>query len=151
MTPSVGQQSPGNILVKRTFSTSPERLFAAWTKPELLAKWWGPPGSQVKSVEVDLQVGGVYRIGLAYADGQPFYIRGTYELIQPPRKLAFTWRWESPEMDIGKSRVTLEFEKQGQSTEIILTHAQLPNEAARVAHEEGWQGILENLSQALGM
>ena len=149
MPPFVKQQPPENVLVKRTFFTSPERLFAAWTDPELLAKWWGPPGSQVKSVEIDLRVGGGYRIGLSYADGHPFYVRGIYELIQPPRKLAFTWRWERPDMDIGESRVTLEFQERGKATEIILVHAQLPNEAARTAHEEGWIGILSNLDEAL--
>lgn len=140
---------PHTVFVRRTFSVSAEKLFAAWTKPEQLAKWWGPPGSQVSSVEIDLQIGGGYRIGLSYAGGDPFFVRGIYEIIQPPHKLSFTWRWERPDMDIGESQVTLEFHPQGRETELYLTHAQLPDEAARVAHEEGWIGILSNLSQAL--
>jgi uncharacterized protein YndB with AHSA1/START domain len=145
----VEQQSSKSVLVRRTFPTTPERLFAAWTEPALLAQWWGPPGSKISSVEVDLRVGGSYRIGLSYADNRVFFVRGIYVEIQPPLKLAFTWRWERPDMDIGESRVTLEFQKKGKSTEIFLTHTQLPDEAARSAHEEGWLGILDNLAKML--
>ena len=149
MSPVSGKPSSEIVQVKRTFSTSRERLFAAWTDPAQLAKWWGPPGSQVSSVEVDLRVGGSYRIGLSHADGKVFFIGGVYEAIQPPSKLAFTWRWERPDMDIGESRVTLEFQERGAATEIILVHAQLPNAAARSAHEEGWLGILSNLDKMI--
>ena len=145
----VDQQSANNVLVRRTFPATPEQLFAAWTDPALLAQWWGPPGTKINSVEVDLRVGGSYRIGLAHADDRVFFVRGIYEEIQPPQKLVFTWRWERPDMDIGESRVTLEFQKKGQSTEILLTHAQLPDEAARSAHKEGWIGILDNLNKVL--
>jgi uncharacterized protein YndB with AHSA1/START domain len=143
--------SSADINLKRTFKASPARLFQAWTDPAHLAQWWGPPGSKVKSVAVDLRVGGQYRIGITQPNGDTYFVAGLYEIIKPPHKLAFTWRWEQPEMDIGNSLVTIEFQEQIPSTftEIILTHAKLPNEMAQASHREGWLGILENLNEFL--
>ncbi len=135
-----------NVHLRRVFSASAETLFAAWTDPDQLLQWWGPPGSVVQSVEVDLRQGGSYRIGFLHPDGNAYHVYGVYQEIQPPRKLAFTWRWEQPQMDIGESLVTLLFESESpQKTAVILTHSQLPSEDARHHHEEGWTGILQNL------
>ena len=97
------------IALQRTVAASPERLFAAWTQPELLRQWWGPPGSKVRSVEIDCRIGGTYRIGILQPDGRTYFVYGVYKEVQPPHKLIFTWRWEQPEMDIGNSLVTVEF------------------------------------------
>ena len=141
------------VSLRRQFAASPERLFQAWTDPDILAQWWGPPGSQVNFVEIDLREGGQYRIGITQPNGAVYFVYGIYKIVKPPQKLAFTWRWEQPEMDVGNSLVTISFEAQTQTdniaTEVILTHTQLPNETARSAHREGWIGILENLSNFL--
>ena len=136
-------------MIRRAFSTTAERLFAAWTEPAQLAQWWAPPGSELRSVEVDLRVGGRYRIGLFREGAGLFFVAGVYEMIQRPHRLAFTWRWERPEMDIGESRVTLQFQEKGDLTELTLVHARFPDEAARSAHREGWRGILSNLDSWL--
>ena len=132
------------VIVERTVAATPEKVFAAWTNPNLLAQWWGPPGSRVSSVEVDLQVNGRYRIGIIQPSQDTYYVYGTYQIIQPPKKLEFTWRWEQPEMDIGNSLVTVEIRGNGRSTHITLTHTQLP-EPALTPHRQGWEGILDSL------
>ncbi|MCH7663230.1 MAG: SRPBCC domain-containing protein [Chloroflexi bacterium] len=141
----------GDILVlTRIFDAPPKRVFAAWTDPQLLAQWWGPPGSVVKEVEVDLRVDGRYRIGILHPEGELLFVRGVYREIEPVGKLAFTWRWENPNMDIGESLVTLEFQAEGEKTELRLSHALLPNAEARAGHAEGWEGILSELGDFLG-
>ena len=136
--------------MRRLFAAPADRLFAAWTNPEQLSQWWGPPGSSVHSVEVDLREGGRYRIGIKQPNDQIYFVYGIYTEIKRPEKLAFTWRWEQPEMDFGDSLVDIRFEAQASSndvsTAVTLTHSQLPDENIRTAHREGWEGILQNLS-----
>lgn len=148
----MAEQLSQNVNLSRVIAASAESLFAAWTDPDKLIQWWGPPGSVVQSVEVDLRRGGRYRIGILQPDGRTYHVYGIYREIERPRKLAFTWRWEQPEMDIGDSLVTLLFESESaKKTAIFLTHAQLPDKDARRHHEEGWLAILENLNTFLSV
>jgi uncharacterized protein YndB with AHSA1/START domain len=78
-----------------------------------------------------------------------FYVSGTYREVQPPAKLVFTWRWEKPETDIGESLVTIEFYDRGSVTEVILTHEQLPNQAAYQQHQQGWSSIFDKLAEVI--
>ena len=50
------------LLIKRSFKAPREELFAAWTQADTLQKWWGPEGFTAPSVEMDLKVGGKYRV-----------------------------------------------------------------------------------------
>lgn len=147
------QPDKETVTLRRLFPAPAEKLFAAWTNPDQLSQWWGPPGSKVRSVSLDLRKGGRYRIGIKQPNGLTYFVYGVYTEIQRPEKLAFTWRWEQPKMDIGNSLVTIRFEPQasesGVSTAVILTHSQLPNDMARSAHRQGWEGILQNLAEYL--
>jgi uncharacterized protein YndB with AHSA1/START domain len=144
----MSQQTPEAVIIQRTIAAPPEKVFAAWTDPGLLAQWWGPPGTHVTSVEIDLQINGRYRIGLQQPNHDIYFVNGTYQLIQPPEKLIFTWHWEQPSMDIGQSLVTIEIRRHGPHSNLTLTHAQLP-QPARASHRQGWQGILHNLATFL--
>jgi uncharacterized protein YndB with AHSA1/START domain len=137
------------LVLKRMFDAPPERVFAAWADPALLAQWWGPPGSRVIVIELDIRVGGRYRFHIEQPDAGTHLLSGIYQVVQPPSKLVFTWQWENPEMDIGNSLVTLEFHAHGMKTELRLTHAQLPSDIARTAHAAGWVGILDKLDTFL--
>jgi uncharacterized protein YndB with AHSA1/START domain len=136
------------VQVRRTFATSREKVFQAWTEPEKLKKWWAPAGYSTPSAEIDLRVGGKYRVGMQLPGEAAFYVSGAYREVKPPEKLVFTWRWEKPEMDFGESLVTIEFHEWGNSTEVILTHEQLPNEA-REQYSQGWSDFFDKLAEAL--
>ena len=58
------------LVVRKTIPATPERLFAAWTEPSQLQKWWGPEGVVCIGPEVDLRVGGQFRIGNKFLDGK---------------------------------------------------------------------------------
>ena len=133
------------LVVQRMLAADPEKVFSAWTEPRFLIQWWGPPGAQVVHVEMDVRVNGRYRIGIQFPGREVYFVHGTYQTIDRPEKLAFTWRWEMPEMDIGQSLVTVELFPLEKKTQLVLTHARLPNEEARAAHKEGWDGILDQL------
>jgi uncharacterized protein YndB with AHSA1/START domain len=68
-----------------------------------------------------------------------------YQIIEPCKRLAYTWGWEQEEHDVGETLVTVEFNDLGGSTEIILTHERFPNTDATASHEKGWTSCLSRL------
>jgi uncharacterized protein YndB with AHSA1/START domain len=66
-------------------------------------------------------------------------------VIEPPRKLVYTWRLE-PETK-SSERVTVQFEPCGEETEVIVTHERISSEELREMHQQGWQGCLEGLAK----
>ena len=141
--------SDGSLQLKRTFAAPRARVFRAWTDPAELKKWWGPHGYTTPSAEVDLRVGGAYRLAMKPPEGTVFYLSGTYREVRPPERLVYTWNWEKHDMTMGETVVTVEFLDRGGSTEVVLTHEFFPNAARRDGHQKGWTACLERLEQAL--
>jgi len=140
------RKSPAaTLVVRRRINARRERLFAAWTQPALLVQWWGPQGVACPAAEIDLRVGGSYRIANQFPDGKVLWIAGTFEVIDPPHRLTYTWQLES--MNAPTERVTVCFEAHGAATEVIVTHEKIPDEAARTSHERGWTGCLDSLER----
>ena len=152
------------VVIRRTFSAPREVVFRAWTEPEHLKRWFAPSDDySTPVIEVDLRVGGRYRIGMLRPDGGACgprsegtasgagvkYVSGIYQVIQPFDKLVFTWAWETIGMMADETRVTVEFFDQGRQTEVVLTHERLPNQEQRDRHAHGWNGCLDRLGKVL--
>ena len=136
------------LVIRRTFKAPREKVFRAWTEEETIKQWWGPEGCTPSSAEIDLRVGGRYRIGSCRTEaGEEIFANGEYREIQPPERLVFTWNWEPPGMEIEETLVTVEFRELGGATEIILTHERLPDEKARDLHGMGWNSALDCLAK----
>jgi uncharacterized protein YndB with AHSA1/START domain len=73
------------------------------------------------------------------------WIVGEFEVVEPPRRLTYTWRLEG--ISDAAERVTVRFEARGTATEVTVTHERIPNQALRHQHEQGWQGCLEGLRE----
>jgi len=131
------------LVVRRRINATPAKLFAAWTQPDLLVCWWGPQGVACPTAEIDLRVGGSYRIANQFPDGKVVWIGGVFEVVEPPHRLAYTWKLES--QNSSPERVTVCFEAHGSQTEVIVTHERIPSESAKVSHEHGWAGCLDGL------
>jgi uncharacterized protein YndB with AHSA1/START domain len=131
------------LVSRRTIRASATRLFEAWTEPEQLRAWWGPRPVTCSGAEVDLRVGGRYRIANSLPDGRTLVIEGEFQVVEPPHKLVYTWRAG----DDQASRVTVRFEPRADATEVIVIHEQIPDEHMRDSHEEGWSGCLDGLMQ----
>ena len=140
-----------SLRLQRPFLAPRETVFRAWTEPEALRRWFRvAEGYSTPIAEVDLRVGGRYRLGMRPPDGSPVLIvGGIYREISPPEKLVFTWRWETAEAGEPETIVTVEFVEHGGNTEVVLRHEGFTNEAQREQHAQGWQGCLEGLAQAL--
>jgi uncharacterized protein YndB with AHSA1/START domain len=141
------QLSPETTLkVNRVFQAPRERVFRAWTDAKELAHWFAPSTDYSTRVpELDLRVGGKYKVEMHHKDGNVHTVSGSYREIRPPERIVFTWRWEG-ESGAHESLVTLEFLDLGPSTEILLTHEQLPSAEDRQKHEHGWNGCLAQLA-----
>ena len=131
------------LLVRRLIRASAERIFDVWTQPEHLKLWWGPNSVECVDAEVDLRVGGRYRIANQFPDGKILWISGEFEAIERPHRLVYTWRVGDEEA--AAERVTVTFEARGEDTEVIVAHERIPTEAMRDMHEQGWVGCLDGL------
>ena len=135
------------LRLRRSFAASPERVFRAWTRPEEMKQWKAPGDMTTPIAEVDLRPGGSYRIHMQAPDGALHRLVGVYRLVEPPKKLVYTWRWEDDPNQPPETLVTVEFLDRGTSTELVLTHELFPNEAAKSLHETGWTGCFEKLAR----
>ena len=102
----------------------------------------------VPVAEVDLRIGGRYRITMEAPDGAQHRATGTYRVIDPPARLVYSWSWED-RASVTDTLVSLEFIARGDSTEVVLRHELLPSDDERTNHERGWIGCLEKLATIL--
>ena len=136
-----------SLTINRRFKASPARVFAAWTQPEQVTKWFGPSGICNASAEMDLRAGGRYTIAAQSENGERHQVGGVFREVVPDRKLVYTWAWHStPERE---SLVTVEFKPDGSGTLLTLTHEQFFDEPARDRHNAGWTGGLDKLEAYL--
>lgn len=141
-------KSPTSLSLSRTFDAPRETVFKAWTDPAVFTQWWGPPGVTAPSYNIDLRVGGKYRIANKTPDGM-MYVTGVFQEVRVPEKLVFTWAWEEDAGLGHESLVTLEFAAKDKQTELTLTHERLANSESRDGHGQGWTGAFDSLAAFL--
>ncbi len=132
------------LVLTRVYPVTPEKVWRAWTDPSALARWFGPgPVDTASAIALDLRVGGRYRIAFGAPDGSEHEARGVYTVVEPHRRLVFTWaRRGMPEAD---SQVTIELRPVEGGTELIFRHEQFRDVAVRDDHEGGWRPTFDKL------
>ncbi len=134
-----------SLVVRRTIAAPAERLFNFWTQPEHMKAWWGPADVTCIGVEIDLKIGGSYRIGNLLPDGNTLWITGHFEEIDRPSKLVYTWQIESNK-NASPERVEVNFLAiDDKATEVIIKHNLIVDEAVKKSHLNGWLGCIEGL------
>lgn len=132
------------------FRAPRERIFTSLTAPTELVKWWGPSGFTTPEIEVDLRVGGSYRFGMQPPDGELFYLAGEFLEIEPPRSLAYAFRWELPDPDDRETVVRLSLEQPGADvTDLSVWQGWFATEARLELHRAGWGDSLARLSSLI--
>jgi len=141
------------VEIQRRFSAGREALFHAWTDPDALKSWFHPDGVETQLAEVDLRVGGKYRIEMLMPSGSVVVHSGVYEEITHPKKLVFTWLLQNQDCD-GRSdvqvvtRVTVRFSSvDSETTDLHLVHEGLPTQKSRDSHEFGWNACIDCLDR----
>jgi uncharacterized protein YndB with AHSA1/START domain len=134
--------------MERTFNAPAQRVFDAWTSPEVLRRWWHPEHDWETTVaEVDLRVGGAVRVVMRDPEKDVEYGGGgQYLEIDPPRRLVFTWYWDGNDT---RQVIEIDFDEADGVTTVRFTHRDLWSEEAVRDHEGGWGRCFDNLERAL--
>jgi uncharacterized protein YndB with AHSA1/START domain len=140
-----------SLRLTRSFKVPRTRVFQAWTDPEELKKWWQLGHSWKLTVaEVDLRVGGKYRIGLSSTENSSrHHVTGTFQEVSAPERLVYTWNVEDSSSN-DESVVTVEFLDKGSSTDVVLRHDRLAGKESRQSTYDGWLIVLDGLARLLG-
>jgi uncharacterized protein YndB with AHSA1/START domain len=139
---TVERKSEREIVVTRTFNGPARIVFEAWTKPELFRQWWVPKsiGMSLLSCEMDVRVGGRYRLEFAHGDSQMAFF-GTYKEVTPHSRLV----WTNDESD-GGAVSTVTFAETGGKT-LLVYHELYPSKEALDANAGMENGMAETFAQ----
>ena len=137
------------IELQRRFRASPERIFRAWTQPVALREWWCPAGWVAGEIDIDLRVGGAYRIAMARAGspGARVLVGGRFLEVRPPERLVYTWRWEGALANMPETLVTLELHGVENETLLTLHHDNFTDLGLRQQHRSGWMAACDRLDR----
>src|SRR5215216_6137241 len=115
---AVERTSDREFVVTRTFDAPARLVFEAWTKPELLKRWWAPKsiGTSLLCCEVDARVGGSYRLGFGQGATETMAFFGKYLEVKPHSRLV----WTNEEGDGGEAVTTVTFEENAGKTLLVL-------------------------------
>lgn len=135
---TIERKSERELVITRTFDAPAHLVFEAWTRPELLQRWWTPAslGITFVSCEADVRTGGTYRFVFSHpAFEQPVAFFGTYVEVTPFSRIVWT-NEESP--DGALTTVTLE--ENGGRTRLVLHELYPSKQALDDAMESGSPG-----------
>jgi uncharacterized protein YndB with AHSA1/START domain len=136
------------LQIERTFRAPAERVFEAFTSPEVMRRWFHAERDwETSAAEVDLRIGGEVRVVMRdpHADAE-YGGAGRYTEIDPPRRLAFTWLWDDVTT---RMLIEIDFEERDGATVVRFTHSGLWDEEAVRSHDGGWNGAFDNLDACL--
>ena len=140
---TVERKSERELLVTRTFNGPARLVFEAWTKPELLKRWWAPKstGMSLLSCEADVRVGGSYRFEFGHETSKPMAFFGKYIEVTPYSRLV----WTNEESDDG-AVTTVTFEEKDGKT-LLVMHEVYPSKEALEAITGMESGMPETFAQ----
>jgi len=123
---TVERKSAREVVVTRTVNAPARLVFEAWTTAELFRRWWVPKsyGQTLLSCDMDVRVGGQYRLVFPYEDSTMEFF-GTYVEVTPHSRLV----WTNDEGDNGKTITTVTFEEKAGKT-LLVVHDVYPSEEA---------------------
>ena len=148
------------IVIARTFNAPARLVFDAWTKPELVRRWWAPRmlGDSVVSCDADVRVGGHYRYVVRSATGDEYAFSGRYSEVTPPARVTYTQMFEPTASGPGPGDtaliVTVTFDEREGKTELV-SRSLCPSKAVRdmileSGMEQGMRETMDQLEELVG-
>ena len=145
--------TPGKsqIQFERTIDAGITKVFAAWTTPDLIAKWM--PGTQHAEsmiTTVDTCKGGGYRCEMLLEGGEEIVMKGTDATFTAPNKIVYMLAWELPDEfpPVPETKVSVDLTKRGRKTLVSLKHSRLTSEM-KESVGAGWQAAFNQLALEL--
>ncbi|WP_051382373.1 SRPBCC domain-containing protein [Bradyrhizobium sp. Tv2a-2] len=135
------------LRLERLIPMDPAPLFALWTEPAQLVKWWAPDGYEASVDRLDSKVAGHWRVTMRKPDGDEVATSGVYRIVDPPHRLCFTWAWEGAGGIRGhETEVTVTFEAAPGGTRLVLVQQRFDTKGARDGHGSGWSAAFDRMA-----
>jgi uncharacterized protein YndB with AHSA1/START domain len=136
------------LRIERVIDASAEVVFRAWTTREAMEEWYRDGDNFVARVtELDVRVGGHYRVEFGPKGEPPYVEHGTYLEVEPPRRLVMSETLEGVDSPWAETTVTVEFADQGGKTLLTLVHEGFPSSQVRDLAGSGWPGFIDRLER----
>jgi uncharacterized protein YndB with AHSA1/START domain len=142
--------SAQEITITRVYEAPRELVWRAWTEPDRLAQWWGPPGWRTprENVTMDVRPGGRFRVNSISDEGVEMAVEGTYREIAEPQRIVLEESAEHNWHDGAVSEVTLTDLGDGRTELVIRATIHTSDEMSAEA-ERGMNGTLDRLAEHL--
>ena len=142
---TVERKSERELVVTRTFNAPARIVFEAWTKPELVKRWWVPKSMDMSllSCEMDVRVGGKYRFVFGHGASEPMAFHGKYLEVTPPSRLV----WTNEEGGEDGPVTTVTFENKGDRTLLVMRELHPSKEALDAAGTGAADATVETFAQ----
>ncbi len=150
------------MTIKRTFNALPDRVWEAWTDPDMLKMWLSPRGFTTPVFRSELEVGGKLFYCMRSPDGKDFCGTGTYREISPRERLVYTDSFADEQGNVVpasqhgmssawplETMVKVEFREQGDGTEVQLSNDGVPEGIDNTMARAGWNESLDKLDEYL--
>jgi uncharacterized protein YndB with AHSA1/START domain len=139
------------FVIDRTYSASPERVFAAWSDQAAKARWFGPAEKHPESYSLDFREGGREHLSVPAPDGAVYSFDAVYADIVPARRIVHTYDMHRDDARISVSVATIEFVAVGDTTRLTLTEQGvfLDGLDAPAEREHGTSALLDALGSHL--
>ena len=161
--PDVAQPSEDEVVITRVFDAPREAVWAAWTEPERMKRWWGPKTWTAPVARMDVREGGKYVYNMGGPDGPGVWATGTYREVVRPERLVMTDSFADEDGNIVSGDeygmpdfprellITVTFEEQDGKTKMTLRHAGVASVSAtdRAMMEQGWSESFDKLAEML--
>jgi len=138
--------------IERIFDVAPSRVFAAWSAPDLKARWFvGPDGWKLVGRSLDFRVGGTETLRGAFASGGTSFFTAHYHLIEPASLLVFDYDMYVNDSYLSVSLVTVHFTPRSAGTSMVFTEQILflDGEDGTNSRRRGWSDHVERLAKVL--
>lgn len=138
-----------NLRLERLIHADQARVFAAWTEPELLARWSAPEGLRIERGDADLRPGGAWSVVMVEADGTRHEAFGVYREVEPPARLVYTHAWRTGDGSgaTPETLLTVEFRPEGDDTRVVLVQQGFASRESRDGHRGGWSSAMDHLEE----
>jgi uncharacterized protein YndB with AHSA1/START domain len=138
---------PSTVRLHRVFRAPPERLYRAFLEPEALAKWNAPHGFVARIHEMDVRVGGRYRMSfINFGTGQSHDFGGSYLELVANQRIRSTDTFDDPNLP-GTMAMTVTFSAVSCGTRVEIVQEGLPDAVPPEACQLGWQESLSLLAR----
>ncbi len=150
------------VLITRVFDAPRELVYAAWTDPEHLQRWYAPRGCTIQFAAIDLRPGGTFHSCIRTPDGHDCWCKGVYREIVAPERIVFTMAIADEHGNLvgpieagmdpdwpRETTVTVTFAEQGAQTKLTLHQTVSEELAKRTGAHPSWLDMLDRLAEEL--